>query len=189
MDEHLNNDNADVTARSSDGSGLDHAARLAYQELRAIAERYFRQQRGDHTLQPTALVHEAFVKLSASADLAWAGREHFLSIAAKAMREILADHARRRRALKRGGHRHRTTLSGLGMSDHPVDALDLDEALTALAEVSARQTEIIQLRFYGGLSVDEVARLLDVSPRTVELDSRMARAWLQRRMDEAARDD
>ena len=168
-------------------ASLEQSARVVYKELRALAGSYFRVQRPDHTLQPTALVNEAFVKLAGNPELAWASREHFFSIAAKAMREILADHAKRRRTLKRGSGWERVTLSVLSDDESSIfDALELDEALDALRDVSERQVEIIELRYYGGLSVEESASVLGVSARTVELDSRMARAWLLRRLNEAS---
>ncbi len=173
-----------ATDPNGDTGSLEEAARVVYQELRALAGAYFRSQRSDHTLEPTALVNEAFVKLAGNTQLSWVDETHFFSIAAKAMREILADHARKRRTSKRGGDRQRLTLSGIGSNPGVVDALDLDDALTKLREVNARQVEIIELRFYGGLTVEQVARLLGISPRTVELDSRMARAWLSRHIEE-----
>jgi len=158
---------------------------LVYADLRAQAEAYFRSQRDNHTLQPTALVHEAYLRLMGNADLEWEGRSHFLAVAAMAMRNVLADHARRRRAEKRGGAWDRVTLTGLGSDagERAIDALDLDEALQALARIDERQARIVELRFYGGLTVEEVAHVLEVSSRTIALDWRMARAWLRNRLD------
>ena len=174
---------------AGDASARETLLVLLYNDLRRQASSYFRAQRGDHTLQPTALVHEAFVRIAGNANISWEGRSHFLAVAAKAMRNVLADHARKRRAEKRGGAWERVTLTGLGSDDgeRMIDALDLDEALAALRQADERQARIVELRFYGGLSVDEVAHLLEVSPRTVDLDWRMARAWLRNRLDERRR--
>ncbi len=174
---------------AGDASAREALLVLLYNDLRRQASSYFRAQRGNHTLQPTALVHEAFVRIAGNANISWEGRSHFLAVAAKAMRNVLADHARKRRAEKRGGAWERVTLTGLGSDDgeRMIDALDLDEALAALQQADERQARIVELRFYGGLSVDEVAHLLEVSPRTVDLDWRMARAWLRNRLDERRR--
>ena len=173
----------------NDASAREALLRLLYNDLRAQASSYFRAQRADHTLQPTALVHEAFMRIAGNANITFEGRSHFLAVAAMAMRNVLADHARRRRAEKRGGAWERVTLTGLGSDDGEriIDALDLDEALVALQREDERQAKIVELRFYGGLSVDEVALILGVSPRTVDLDWRMARAWLRNRLDEERR--
>lgn len=178
-----------VAMNAGDRSARDALLPLVYAELRQQAAAYFRAQRGDHTLQPTALVHEAFLRLMGIDHIEWEGRSHFLAVAAMAMRNILADHARRRRAEKRGGSWERITLTGLGSDggERALDALDLDEALTALAAMDERQARIVELRFYGGLSVEQVAHVLEVSTRTVELDWRMARAWLRDRLDQADR--
>jgi RNA polymerase sigma-70 factor, ECF subfamily len=174
----------------NDASAREALLRLLYNDLRAQASSYFRAQRADHTLQPTALVHEAFMRIAGNANITFEGRSHFLAVAAMAMRNVLADHARRRRAEKRGGGDwERITLTGLGSDDgeRMIDALDLDEALAALQREDERQAKIVELRFYGGLSVDEVAHILGVSPRTVDLDWRMARAWLRNRLDDERR--
>ena len=156
---------------------------LVYQELRAVAGSYFRGQRADHTLQPTALVHEAYLKLIRSSGQGWSDSSHFCAVAATAMRQILQDHAAAKRALKRGGPDARradlevdqlTTPSG----ERSIDVVDLDDALGRLSELDARQARIIELWFFGGLAVDRVADVLGVSSRTVERDWRRARAWL-----------
>jgi RNA polymerase sigma factor (TIGR02999 family) len=153
---------------------------LVYEQLRALAGSYFRGQPAGHTLQPTALVHEAFVRLSERTGVQWRDRAHFLAVAAVAMRGILADHARKRRALKRGGNRRRVALSRVETpaGTDEVDMLALDEALGRLAELSARQAAIVEYRFFSGMTVEEVGRVLGVSRSTVEDDWRMARAWL-----------
>jgi len=153
---------------------------LVYDELRAQAERYMRQERRDHTLQPTALVNEAYVRLVGGEQATWQNRQHFYAVAATAMRRILVDHARRRRAGKRGGDQQPLSLAD---ADHPtrapdVNLLALDQALSKLARFDPRRSRIVELRFFGGLSTDEVARILDVTPRTVERQWSLARAWL-----------
>jgi RNA polymerase sigma factor (TIGR02999 family) len=178
-----------ASLNEGDASAREALLALLYNDLRKQASSYFRAQRVGHTLQPTAVVHEAFLRIVGNADITWEGRSHFLAVAAKAMRNVLADHARRRRAEKRGGAWDRVTLSGLGSDDgeRMIDALDLEDALAALQIEDERQARIVELRFYGGLSVDEVAHMLGVSPRTVDLDWRMARAWLRNRLDEQGR--
>lgn len=155
---------------------------LVYDELRALAGRYFRRQRSDHTLQPTALVHEAFLRLVDQTHAQWNDRAHFFAVAAQAMRQILINHALARAAAKRGGGRARIALAEdlAPAAEHEFDALALDEALKQLAELDERKARIVELRFFGGLSVEEVAEVLGVSKTTVESDWRMARAWLSR---------
>ena len=149
-----------------------------YSRLRAVAARYF-SRHGSVTLQPTALVHEAWLKVS---DANVNDREHFCAVAARAMRQILVDRARSRNRLKRGGGWEQVTLSGLGRGSTVIDILALDAALTALAESAPREARVVELRFFGGLTTDEVARSLDCSPSTVEKDWRRARAWLAVKM-------
>ncbi len=155
-----------------------------YQELRAVADVCFRGQNPGHTLQPTALVNEALAKMIRSESKQWESKSHFLGIAAKAMRHILIDHARKKRSEKRGGDIGRVTLSGAMISNAQAgfDALDIDEALKKLDLVDHRQARVVELRFFGGLSTTQIAEILGVSPRTVELDWRYARAWLRREL-------
>jgi RNA polymerase sigma factor (TIGR02999 family) len=155
-----------------------------YDCLRELATAWFRAERAGHTLQPTALVHEAYLRLSA-ADRQIEERTRFGGAAALAMRRVLVDHARRRNATKRGGDLVRLDL---GLVDpegdsRDVDVLVLDEALTSLAAEHERAARVVELRFFGGLTVDQAASLLDVSPRTIELDWRFARAWLLERLE------
>lgn len=172
-------------------AGDDEAGRRLlqrlYPDLRAIAGRCFRGQPSDHTLQPTALVNEAWMRLSDAAGDAVADRDrsHFLALAATAMRQILVDHARRRRAAKRGGgDRPRPLLGDEAVERVARDDLpEIDEALARLTELDPRMGRVVELRFFGGLTVPEVARILDVSVTTVETDWRMARAWLARELD------
>ncbi len=150
-----------------------------YQHLRAIAGRYL-QDRPGHTLQPTALVNEAYLKLGRRDAEAFESREHFLAVAARAMRGILVDHVRRRTADKRGGGAGHVTLSGVAVDDKTeiVDVLALDSALQALADLNERHARVVELRFFGGLTTDEIARALGISAATVERDWVKARAWL-----------
>lgn len=150
-----------------------------YEELRKLAEGYFRRQPQGHTLQPTALVHEAFLKLTAGSE-AYADREHFLAVAATAMRQVLASHARRRRASKRGGDQLQVTFTGLELPDldQGIDLVALDDVLGQLESLHPRQARVVAYRFFGGLTVPEISRVLDVSVTTVEKDWRRARAWL-----------
>lgn len=155
---------------------------LLYQELRAQAVSYFRRENPDHTLQPTALVHEAFIKLTGHAETGWESRAHFFAVAAKAMRQILINHAQGKRAAKRGGGKQRVTLSGLATplgAESEIDLADLETALTKLAELSPRQAQIVEMRFLAGLDEKEIAHVLDVSTRTIEREWRMARAFLE----------
>ena len=159
---------------------------LVYDELHALAERLFRDQKANHTLQPTALVHDAYLRLVGSPDQAFDSRRHFFRVAAMAMRQLLVDHARARRAEKRGGGRGRVTLNlQLEAEDSRERALDLvalDDALTELAQLDERQAKVVELRFLAGLTVEETAEALDVSERLVYLDWKMARYWLEQRL-------
>lgn len=155
-----------------------------YRELRRIASAKMHGERGNHTLQPTALVHEAFVRLADEPKSAWVDRSRILGLAARAMRNILVDHARARSAGKRGAGAIQVTLDqGLIESGGAlVDVLAVDEALTRLAEFDSRQARVLELHFFGGLTFDEIAIELDVSTRTVKNDWRMARAWLYQQL-------
>lgn len=156
-----------------------------YGQLRRLAASYLRRERSDHTLQPTALVHEAYLKLADQERVSWRGRSHFFAVGANVMRRLLVDHARKKSSRKRGGDWHQVTLEegGSSLLGRPLAAdeiLALDEALDALGEVDPRQAKVVELRFFGGLSMDDIARHLDVSKRTVEGDWTHARAWLRR---------
>ncbi|UCE58734.1 MAG: sigma-70 family RNA polymerase sigma factor [Phycisphaerales bacterium] len=160
---------------------------LVYQELRALAHSYFESERSDHTLEPTALVHEAFVRLVDQARVEWRNRAHFFAVAATAMRRILTDHARKHRAAKRGGNQQRVPLTNVPTPSGAslVDLVDLDDALERLSTLDERQYRIVELRFFGGLPVEQVAEFLEVSKTTVENDWRMARAWLSAELRKA----
>ena len=153
---------------------------IVYRELHRLARYHMRQERRDHTLQTTALVHEAFLRLFEHKEGAWENRKHFFGMASQAMRRILVDHSRARKAKKREGHRQKVSLDSalLCAEEHPDDILVIDEALTKLAQWDARQCQIVELRFFGGLSEAETAEILGVSIRTVKRDWTMARAWL-----------
>jgi RNA polymerase sigma factor (TIGR02999 family) len=159
---------------------------LVYDELHAVAQRCLRRERRDHTLQPTALVNEAYLRLVDRDDVAEADRERFMPIAAQAMRRVLVDHARRRNRAKRGGGIwQRVTLGGaVAPAGHDVvDLVALDDALKRLADQDSRLSQVVELRFFGGLSIDQTARVLGVSDRTVDNDWYVARAWLARELD------
>jgi len=159
---------------------------LVYDRLREIAAAQLRNQRPDHTLQATALVHEAYIRLAGAEELDWKDRTHFFASAARVMRNILIDYARTRGRVKRGGGRARVSLEEIAEAGSPgdVDIGELGEALEHLARVSRRQSDVVTLRFLGGLTVDEVAATLGVSKRTAEDDWRIARAWLRSRLME-----
>jgi RNA polymerase sigma factor (TIGR02999 family) len=163
---------------------LDELLPLVYRELRAIARRQLRGERRDHTLQPTALVHEAFLRLVGQDELAWRGKAHFLAIAGQAMRRVLVDHARRHRADKRGGGVAALpveAIADIGVAPG-VDLLGLDEAMTRLERLDPRAARVIEQRYFAGASVEETAEALGVAPVTVMRDWKMARAWLQREL-------
>lgn len=169
--------------RSGDATAEPELLPLVYDELRALAAHLLRAQRPDHTLQPTALVHEAWLKLE-RAGSQFDNRAHFVAVAAKAMRQILVNHARDRRAAKRGGDAARQPLDDClaAIELTAGDVVALDDALAALAAHNARHAQIVEMRVFGGMSVDEVAQALGVGETTVKVDWRFARAWLQQRL-------
>jgi RNA polymerase sigma factor (TIGR02999 family) len=170
------------------GRGDEHAlARLIpmiYKELRRRAHRCMRSERTGHTLQTSALINETYLRLAGSAPVAWQSRGHFLAIAARMMRRILVDHARTRRSLKRGGEDRPVSLDEeyLLAGQPPRDLVTLDDALRALSALDPRKVRVVELRFFGGLSVEETAGVLGVSPQTVMRDWKLAKAWLAREM-------
>ena len=160
------------------GDALMHAV---YGELRDMARRYLRRERAGHSLPPTALVHEAYLKLVDQRRVQWQNRAHFFAIAARVMRRILVDHARERASAKRGSGTTVTLLENDATVDPPgVDMLALDVALDKLAAIDARQCRLVELRFFGGLTVDEAAAVMDIAPITVKRDWALARTWLYR---------
>jgi len=167
-----------------DRTAADRLMPLVYDDLRSIAARLLSRERSDHSFQPTELVHEAYMKLVDQKHVDWQGRTHFYAIGAQAMRRILTDHARAKLRLKRGQRPHRVEWSdNFALSiDNLEDVLALDEAMTKLEALDRRQALIVELRFFGGLKVQEVADYLGVSTRTVELDWTMVKAWLRREL-------
>ncbi len=157
---------------------------LVYQELHAIASAYLRRERPDHTLQPTALVHEAYLRLAPKDSPQWTDRRHFYRAAAMVMRSILVNHARDRQRQKRSGAHDRLPLDdALAVyEDRAIDLVALDEALERLGGLAPRQASLVELRFFAGLSIDETADVLGVSPRTVDMDWKLARGWLLREL-------
>ena len=157
---------------------------LVYDSLRAIAARYLEREAPYHTLQPTALVHEAYLRLARRDGIDWQGKTHFLAIAAREMRRVLVDHARAAGAAKRGADAHRITLETalLRTKGASVEILSLDEALAHLLSISPRQARVAEMRIYAGMVAREIAAVLGVSERTVKDDWRMARAWLAREL-------
>lgn len=169
---------------SGDRESFDKLIPIVYEELRRQAARYLQRERQGHTLQTTALVHEAYVRLIDQAGVRWQNRAHFFGIAAEMMRRILVDHARKRGAAKRGGDTVKITLNeGLNASrERNLDLITVDEALTKLAALDQQQARVIELRFFGGLNVRETAEVLGISERTVKRDWQVAKAWIRREL-------
>ncbi len=169
------------------GLAAEELMATVYDELRGLARGYLRRERSGHTLQPTALVHEAYLRLADQDRISWRGRTHFFAVGARMMRRLLVDHARRRRRVKRGGEWQRVNLDHfvtplLGRELDRDELLALDVALEKLAGLDPRQARIVELRFFAGLEVAEVAEVLEVSKRTVEGQWTHARAWLKREL-------
>jgi len=165
-----------------DKEALDKLVPLVYEELHRQAARYLRHERVGHTLQTTALIHEAYVRLVDQRNVHWQNRAHFFGIAAQMMRRILVDHARTKKRAKRGGSDIRIsfTEAALKTPDRNLDIVALDEALERLAEIDEQQSRIVELRFFSGLTVEETAEVLSISTATVKRDWSMAKAWLHR---------
>ncbi len=164
-----------------DAEVLDNLMPLVYEEMRRQASGYLRRERSDHTLQPTALINEAYLKLIDQRDVKWQNRAHFFAIAAQAMRRILVDYARERKREKRGGAAENLPLDEaltIVSQEKSVDLVALDEALNKLAKFDERQAKVVELRYFSGLSIDETAEVLNVSNVTVRRDFNMAKAWL-----------
>ncbi len=184
----MSDDVESLLASLSEGNqaAADKLLPVLYQELKAIANQHMRNERADHTLQATALVHEAFLKLVDQNRVQWQGKAHFCAVASNIMRRILVDHARTKNAAKRGKGAQRITLEeGLiaGDPQNNVDLVELDELLTELANLNPRHAKIIEMRYFAGMTVEETAAALDVSVSTVKGDWRMAKAWLTSRLD------
>lgn len=169
-----------------DAGACDQLYRTVYDELRRLAHHYMHRENPGHTLQTTALVNEAYLRLAHSKDVDWKDRAHFFAVSANIMRRILIDEARARRAERRGGNAEQVALDELiDIPQAPTqDLLALDEALNQLARVDERKTKVVELRYFGGLSVEETAHVLNVSPDTVLRDWRLAKAWLLRELNE-----
>ena len=180
-------------ARGGNRDALNKLFPLVYGELRAVAQRQRRNWHGDYTLNTTALVHEAYLKLAGQSRADWQSRAHFFGVAARAMRQILIDYARRRRAQKRGGDRSKTTFDEMklgdgqiALSDDNADALMiLDEALKRLEKISERQSRIVECRFFGGMTIEETAEVVGISTATVKRSWNLAQVWLFQEMKKA----
>lgn len=170
---------------SGDKAALDELIPLVYDELRKLAASYIRNRGGDHSLQATALVHEAYVQLADRPGVSMQHRAQFFGLAAKVMRDILVDHARKRLATKRGGDQLRLSLSQADRIGHKpeVNLLALDDALKVLAKTNSQHSRVIELRFFGGLTIAETAQVMGLSPATTERYWNFARAWLRRELD------
>lgn len=162
----------------------DELMEAVYNELRLLAESYLRNERADHTLQPTALVHEAYLRIRELKQIEWRNREHFIAMAATMMRRVLVNYAVNRKREKRGGGDRKATLieADLIAQSEPVDVLRLEEAMSKFALTYPQECRIVELKFFGGLTVSELAEVLAVSESTVERDWRFARAWLMREL-------
>lgn len=169
---------------SGDQAALDQLMPLVYQELRKMAGRYMSRQNPDHTLQTTALIHEAYLRLVDQTQKQWNGSAHFFAVAATAMRHILVDYARSRQVAKRGGEIPVISLeeAAIVSAERAAEVVALDDALKTLAEIDPRKSKIVELRYFGGLSVEETAEVVQVSPVTVMRDWNLARAWLYREL-------
>lgn len=172
--------------QQGDHDALDKLTPLVYDELRRIAHRYIRQERGGHTLQTTALVNEAYVRLVGGQRIEWQNRAHFFGVVAQIMRHILIDHARRLRYVKHGGDAQRVSLEDVAAlpQERAAELLALDEALSELARLDPRKARVVELRYFGGLSIEETADVLDISAMTVRRDWRAAKAWLYRALND-----
>ena len=170
---------------------LEELMPLVYDELRRLAAHHLRRERPDHTLQPTALVHEAYLRLVDQTQVRWHGRAHFFGIAANLMRQVLVNHALAHRATKRGGTAIKLTLEeAVGVSkEEGVDLVALDQALSRLAALDPQQSQVVELRFFGGLTIEEAAEVLRVSPATVKREWTLAKAWLHCALTRGGLDD
>lgn len=174
-----------------DRAALDQLVPIVYDTLHRMAHRELQGERHDHTLNTTALVHEAYLELVKLDRVDWQDRAHFVAVAAKAMRHVLIDYAVKRNAQKRGGNRHRVSLEDVHVmtEQRAVELLALDEALKRLEAIDERQAHVVECRFFGGLTIEETAEALDISKATVSRDWTRARAWLNRELGEAHTND
>ena len=171
-----------VAWKNGSSEALDDLVPIVYSELRKLARQQLRGERPDHSLQPTTLTHEAFLRLFGTRQVGWQNRAHFFAVASQLMRRILVEHARKRQTVKRGALPTRVTLAEADTSVEPldVDVVALHEALTELEEVDSRQSRVVELRYFGGLNMQETAEVLNVSEATVKRDWRVAKLWLRR---------
>lgn len=186
-DTHANVTRLLRAAASGERRDLDALMHAIYEDLRRLAIGHMRAERSGHTLQPTAVVHEAYLKLVNQRETDWKDRAHFFAVASRIIRRLLVDHAREREAAKRGGGAARVPLDDVDLSASMPDAdlVALDEALTELNELSEQQARIVELRFFGGLTIEEIAESLGVGKRTVDREWQVARAWLYCRLADA----
>jgi RNA polymerase sigma-70 factor, ECF subfamily len=180
-----------IAWNSGDAAAIDDVMGAVYQELRRMADRYLRLERTGHTLQPTALVHEAYLRLIDQTQVNWQNRAHFFGVAAQMMRRILVDHARTKQRDKRGGPVRPISLDEVPdvTKGQATDLVALDEALESLTGIDPRKSRVVEMRFFGGLSVGETAEVLQVSPQTVMRDWKLAKAWLYKELKSGAGDD
>ena len=169
---------------TKDKESLDKLMPAIYDELRRQAAHYLRQERPGHTLQTTALIHEAYVRLVDQRNVQWQNRAHFFGIAAQMMRRILVDHARTKKRAKRGGSDIKVSLddNAVAVKGQDLDVVAVDEALSRLAKIDEQQSRVVELRFFSGLTVEETAEVMGISPATVKRDWSMAKAWLHREL-------
>lgn len=176
-----------VAWSAGDPAAADQVMPLVYEELRQLARSYLRQERGEHTLQPTALVHEAYLRLVDDTQINWQSRAHFYGIAARVMRRILVDHARAAAAAKRGGKAPHVPLDeadAVALPGNGVDLVELDSALDQLARDYPRQSRVVEMKFFGGLAIEQIGQILQISARSVARDWEFARFWLKQELDD-----
>jgi len=180
-----------VDCTNGDYEALDKLIPLVYEELRRLASHYLRRERSNHTLQTTALVHEAYLRLVDQKDSNWQNRAQFFGVAAQMMRRILVDYARSHRASKRGGSYRRVSLSegAILSDDRDTDLTELDEVLERLATIDPQQSRVVELRIFGGLTVEETSEVMGISSRTVKREWSMARAWLHQQIKKTGKKD
>lgn len=176
---------------NGDKAALDKLVPVVYQELRRLAAYYMRRERPGHTLQTSALVNEAYMRLVDYSQMRWQSRAHFFAVAAQAMRRILVEHARKRHFAKRGGGAVKVSFdeAAIVSQEQAADLVALDDALTSLEAMDERKARIVELRYIGGLNIEETAEVLGISPATVQREWRAAKAWLYREINEGARDE
>jgi RNA polymerase sigma-70 factor, ECF subfamily len=180
-----------VAWSKGDAAALEQLIPTVYQELRRMADRYLRRENAEHSLQPTALVHEAYLRLIDQTQVQWQNRAHFFGVAAQMMRRILVDHAKTKHREKRGGEMRKLSLEEAANYTHEraAELVALDDALQSLAELDERKSHIVELRYFGGLTVEETAQVLSISPQTVMRDWNLAKAWLYQQLSQTDCDE